>query len=535
MRNPRRYKAAIGLFVFLFLLRAPSMPAAPADQLGKVNFPTTCSADVQPAIEKGLALLHSFQYKESEQTFADAATHEPKCAIAYWGKAMALYHQLWDFPQENTLKEGREDIEQAQKIHSVSAREKGFLDAAAAFFQKNSKLSHADRTKAYSAVLERLNADNPGDSEIGSFYALSLVSLAEEDSGSSTKHEKGAANREKAIAILNPLLQEYPDHPGVAHYLIHAADTPGLAPQGLEAARRYAAIAPDSSHAIHMPSHIFVRLGLWQDSIISNIAARNSGAHAAEMHMAEAHYQTHAMDFLNYSYLQSGQEAKAREVIAEEKSVVGASEESEASQVAELSARTALELHRWSEAAALPIPKVRLLSQEPAYHARVVGKAHLGDVAGARADLAKLKEIWAAQDAEDKKLGYPVEQEKHMSTAEVWILFAEGKREDAVKEMRAIADRQDAKGVDSLSIPAREMLGDMLLELRRPADALAEYKMALKNSPNRFDSLYGAARSAKDSGDASGAQTFYAKLSEICPAGADRPELAEAKTYLAQK
>jgi len=251
--------------------------------------------------------------------------------------------------------------------------------------------------------------------------------------------------------------------------------------------------------------------------------------------MAEAHYQTHAMDFLNYSYLQSGQEAKAREVIAKEKSVVGASEESEASQVVELSARTALELHRWSEAAALPIPKVKLLSQKPAYHARVVGKAHLGDVAGARADLAKLKEIWAAQDAEDKKLGYPVEQEKHMSTAEVWILFAEGKREDAVKEMRAIADRQDAKGVDSLSIPAREMLGDMLMELKRPADALAEYKIALKNSPNRFDSLYGAARSAKDSGDASGAQTFYAKLSEICPAGADRPELAEAKTYLAQK
>jgi tetratricopeptide (TPR) repeat protein len=529
MRSTRRLKTAISLFALLFMLCASTPFAGPPDQLGKVNFPTTCSADVQPVIEKGVALLHSFQYKESEQTFADAATRDPKCAMADWGKAMALYHQLWDFPQDNTLKEGREDIKQAQKIHAVSAREKGFIDAAAAFFQKNSKLSHADRTKAYSSSLAKFYKDNPGDSEIGSFYALSLVSLAEEDSDSST------ANREKAIAILNPLLQKFPDHPGVAHYLIHAADTPGLAPQGLEAARRYAAIAPDSSHAIHMPSHIFVRLGLWQDSITSNIAARNSGAHAAEMHMAEAHYQTHAMDFLNYSYLQSGQEAKAREVIAEEQNVVGASEESEASQVAELSARTALELHRWSEAAALPIPKVKLLSQEPAYHARVVGKAHLGDVAGARADLEKLKEIWAAQDAEDKKLGYPVEQEKHMSTAEVWILFAEGKREDAVKEMRAIADRQDAKGVDSLSIPAREMLGDMLMELKRPADALAEYKIALKNSPNRFDSLYGAARSAKDSGDASGAQTFYAKLSEICPAGADRPELAEAKTYLAQK
>src|SRR5690348_2542601 len=206
MSDIRDRRTAIWLIALLFSLCASTMLAAPADQLGKVNFPTTCSADVQPTIEKGVALLHSFQYKESEQTFADATARDPKCAIAYWGKAMALYHQLWDFPQENTLKEGREDIEQAQKIHSVSAREKGFLDAAAAFFQKNSKLSHADRTKAYSAVLERLNADNPGDSEIGSFYALSLVSLAEEDSGSSTKHEKGAANREKAIAILNPLL-----------------------------------------------------------------------------------------------------------------------------------------------------------------------------------------------------------------------------------------------------------------------------------------------------------------------------------------
>jgi len=480
-------------------------------------------------IEKGLALLHSFQYKESEQTFTDAATREPKCAMAHWGKAMARYHQLWDFPQDNTLKEGRKDIEQAQKVSTTSPREKGFIAAAAAFYQKKSKLSHADRTKAYSAALEKFYAENPGDSEIGSFYALSLVSLAEEDADSST------ANRVKAISILNPLLQKYPDHPGVAHYLIHAADRPEFASQGLEAARRYAAIAPDSSHAIHMPSHIFVRLGLWQDSITSNIAANASGAHAAEMHTAESHYQTHAMDFLNYSYLQSGQEAKAREVIADEQNVVGASEESKAEHAADLSARTALELHRWTEAAALPIPKVKLASQESAYRARVIGKAHLGDVAGARADLDKLKEAWAAEDAEAQKEGYPVPKEKHLSAAEVWILFAEGKPDDAVKEMRAIADRQDAKGVDSLSIPAREMLADMLFELKRPADALAEYKISLKNSPNRFDALLGAARAAQASGDTNAAQSFYAQLTSVCPAAADRPELAEAKTYLAQK
>jgi tetratricopeptide (TPR) repeat protein len=528
MSDNHRSKTAIGLFVLLFLLRPSAVSAGSPSQLGKVNFPTTCSADVQPDIEKGVALLHSFQYKESEQTFSEAAARDPKCAMAHWGKAMALYHQLWDFPNDKTLKEGHKEIEQAQKIRSVSPREKGFIAAAAAFYQKKSKMSHADRTKAYSAALERFYIENPGDSEIGSFYALSLVSLAEED-------VDAMANRKKAISILDPLLQKYPDHPGIAHYLIHAADRPELASQGLEAARRYAAIAPDSSHAIHMPSHIFVRLGLWQDSITSNIASRNSGAHAAEMHTAESHYQTHAMDFLNYSYLQSGQEAKAREVIADEQNVVGGSEESKAEHAADLSARTALELHRWTEAAALSIPKVKLLSQESVYRARVIGKAHLGDVASARADLEKLKEIWAAQEEEDQKQGYPVSKEKHLSSAEVWILFAEGKRDDAVREMRAIADRQDAKGVDSLSIPAREMLADMLFELKRPADALAEYKTALKNSPNRFDGLLGAARAAQASGDASGAQSFYARLAEICSPGADRPELAEAKTYLARK
>jgi tetratricopeptide (TPR) repeat protein len=528
MRDMRFSKAAILLFGFFFLLRAARLSAAPPDQLGKVNFPTTCSSDAQPAIEKGVALLHSFQYQESEQTFTEAATYDRKCAMAHWGQAMALYHQLWDFPGDATLKGGRKEIEAAQKMHSTSPREKGFIAAAAAFFQKKSKMTHAQRTQAYASSLERFYKENPGDSEIGSFYALSLVSLAEQDVDT-------MANLKKAIAILNPLLEKYPDHPGVAHYLIHAADRPELAPQGLQAARRYAAIAPDSSHAMHMPSHIFVRLGLWRDAITSNIAANAAAAHAAEMHMAESHYQTHAMDFLNYSYLQSGQEAKAREVIADEQMVVGASDESKAGQAAELLARTALELHRWKDAAELPMAKVRFLSEEPVYHARVVGKAHLGDVAGARADLEKLKEIWAAQDNEDRKLGYPVSHEKHLSSAEVWILFAEGKQDDAVREMRAIADRQDAHGVDSLSIPAREMLGDMLMELKRPAEALAEYKTALKNSPNRFDGLLGAARAAQASGDATTAQTYYAQLAAVCPAAADRPELAEVRTYLAQK
>jgi hypothetical protein len=535
MRHQRRCTSAFGLlFFFLTLqpaaLRADTASAPPPDQPGKVNFPTSCTAEVQPIIEKGVALLHSFQYTESEKTFAEASKRGPKCAIAYWGKAMALYRQLWDFPNDKILKEGRKDIEKAQKLHPATAREQGFLNAAAAFFQKKSKMAHGERTQAYSTALEHFYSENSGDAEIGSFYALSLVSLAEEDVDTT-------ANRKKAISILDPLLLQHPDHPGVAHYMIHATDRPEFAAQGLEAARRYAALAPDSSHALHMPSHIFVRLGLWQDSIASNLAASASAAHAAEMHLAESHYQVHAMDFLSYSYLQSGQEGKAREVIEHTSHVVGASDEDKADQRANLAARTALELHRWKEAAALPIPAIRKDWHDTTYWARAIGAARSGDVAGAESDVKELTRLVADREKRSKKSGYTVSTEKatDLREAEAWLASAKGKSGEALEELRAAADRQDKDGGESVGIPAREMLADMLLELKRPAEALAEYKMVLTNSPNRFDGLLGAARSAQASGDTEGAQLFYAKLAEICGAGADRPELAEVKTYLAQK
>jgi len=539
MRHSRRIASALGLLFFVLAvlairpaaLQADASSVAPPDQLGKVNFPTSCTADVQPTIEKGVALLHSFQYKESEQTFTEAAKRDPKCAIAHWGRAMARFHQLWDFPNDKILKEGRKDIEAAQKLHSANPREQGYLDAAAAFFQKKSKMTHANRIKAYSAVLERLYRENPVDVELGAFYALSLVSLAYEDG------DNEMADRRKAIAILGPLLQQHADHPGVAHYLIHATDRPELSAQGLEAARRYAAIAPDSAHALHMPSHIFVRLGLWQDSINSNIAANTSGAHAAEMHLAESHYQTHAMDFLSYSYLQSGQEAKAREVIEHTDHVVGADEESKAEHRAYFTARTALELHRWKEAAALPVPATRKDWLDTVYWARAIGAARSGDVTGAEADVKELTQLVADREKRARKEGYGVSNEKatDLREAEAWLAFAKGKPDEALQELRAAADHQDKNGAESVSVPAREMLADMLLELKRPADALAEYKTVLKNSPNRFDGLLGAARSAQAAGDAGDAQSFYAKLAEICGPAADRPELAEAKTYLAQK
>ena len=529
MPNTRRCKTAILLFGTLLLLAASTLRAAPADQLGKVNFPTTCSSDVQPTLDKGLALLHSFQYKESEQTFTEAATSAPKCAMAHWGKAMALYHQLWDFPQEDTLKEGRKYIEQARKARSGDPRDQSFIAAAAAFFQK-SRMSHVDRTKAYSSSLAGFYMQNVGDSEIGSFYALSLISLAEEDVDS-------MGNRERAITILKPLLENFPDHPGIAHYLIHAADRPELAAQGLEAARRYAKIAPDSSHALHMPSHIFVRLGLWQDSINSNIAADASGAHAAEMHMAEAHYQTHAMDFLSYSYLQSGQEAKAREVIEHTSHIVGATEESKARDHDYLSARTALELHRWREAAELPLPADRKNWDDTTIWARAIGAARSGDIPTAQGAVKELTQRVAEREESARKEGYTTSTEKpsDLAEAEAWLALANGKSDEAVAELRAAADHQDKNGGESVGIPAREMLADMLLELKRPVDAVTEYKASLKLSPNRFDSLYGAMRAAASVNTPdmhATAESYLTEFMACCGFGGDRPEIKEVGKFV---
>ena len=520
----RRYLLPVAALVLLVSSAAFASP----EELGRVQFPTSCSAAAQPAIVTGVALLHSFQYQLAEQTFSQAADRDPSCAMAHWGKAMSLYYPLWDLPQPDTLAKGRAEVEQAQKLAAPTERERLYIAAAAAVFQDNPQLTYLQRTQAFSDALAKLHRQFPQDVEASAFYALSFVALAQLDPPNET------STREAAIAILEPLLKSHPDSPGVAHYLIHATDTPQFAPQGLEAARRYAKIAPDSSHALHMPSHIFVRLGLWQESIASNIAARDSGARAAEMHHAESHYQTHAMDFLNYSYLQSGQESKAREVIASEQNVVGASEEDKVDHGAELSARTAIELHRWKEAASLPVPSVKLIWQDSTYWARAIGAARSGDSSAARAAVEKLKEIVAAREKHQKDQGYVVPQEKatDLSEAEAWLLFSEGKNDEALNELRAAADRQDKQSYESLAIPAREMLADMLLELHRPADALAEYKTALKNSPNRFDSLFGAGESARAAGNAAAARDYDAKLVEVCSPAADRPELRAAKSYL---
>lgn len=515
----------LALSLALATLSTDALAAPRPSQLGTVTFPNSCSADAQPAIAKGVALMHSFQYKESAQTFDEALRHDPKCPALHWGKAMAIYEQIWYFPSDKDLKASRKEIEKAQKLHSPNARERAFLEAAGRFFQKG-KLTQQARIQAYSKALERLHSQDPHDPEAGSFYALSLIALSEEDKDHTMDDLK------KAVAVLQPLLQEHPDHPGVAHYLIHATDRPELAAQGLEAARRYAAIAPDSSHALHMPSHIFVRLGMWQESIVSNAASKTAGAQAAAAHHAESHYQVHAMHFLTYSYLQSGQEAKAREVIDQSKDVVGADAEHNAGTRAFLSALATLDLHRWKEAASLPAPPK---GGRDTFWARAIGAARLGDVKEAESDLKRLQQLIAEGERRGRDRDRSGEKPADLREAEAWVAFASGKTEEALSELRAAADHEDKNGGEGVGIPAREMLADMLLELKRPSDALAEYKINLQNAPNRFDGLLGAARAAQAVGDAAAAQSYYSKLAGICVASSDRPELAEVKTYLAQR
>jgi hypothetical protein len=378
------------------LLTAALLPSAPVlaqetehhhheEQLGNVNFPTSCAASVQKSFERGVALLHSFWYEEAEKQFAEITRSSPGCAMAHWGVAMSLYHQIWEQTDAADLKRGWTEIQQAQAIPTTTSREKGYLAAAAAFFGNTEGRDHQTRATAYSNAMEQVYRDNPADAEAAAFYALSL--LASEPPNDTT-----FANRKKAIPILNELFAKNPDQPGVAHYLIHSCDKPQLAAMGLDAARRYAKIAPSSPHALHMPSHIFIRLGLWQEAIDSNLASIAATRKSTEMHMAGEGHQFHSMDFLQYAYMQIGDDARGKALVDEVNAMTAGHVMKGRDMLAygrtAFAARYALERRRWAEAAALPLvptqdPEVAAIT----LYARVIGAARTGDAAAARAAL----------------------------------------------------------------------------------------------------------------------------------------------------
>lgn len=504
-------------------------------QLGRVNFPVSCSAQAQGTFTRGLAMLHSFWYEESEKAFAEAAKEDPSCAMAHWGIAMSLWHELWNQPDAETLKRGLAEAEQAESLHPKTEREREYIAAIKAFYSDSDKLDHHARARAYSQAMEKVFQDFPKDREAAAFYALSLLASAPEN-------DRTYANRKKAAAILEKLFAEEPDHPGAAHYLIHAYDVPSMARLGLPAAERYAKIAPAAPHALHMPSHIFVRLGMWPEDIASNLASVAASRRAIALHMGGGSHQFHAMGFLFYAYLQCGREADAKALIEELRAMppmhdmYGSGYDQRLSDLTMFEALYPLELHHWADAASLA-PEAGALPGDSAmtYWARAIGKAHTGDVVGARKDLAEMQSIHD-EFLSQKRNGQARAVERNVREAEGWIEHASGEDDKAIATLTAVANDEESDADPEQGFAAREMLADLLLELKRPQQALESYEMDLKLNPKRFDALYGAAQAAEMAGQNRQADDFYAQLVKSC-AGSDseRPELSRAKALLARK
>ncbi|MFZ1917064.1 MAG: hypothetical protein WAU58_05790 [Terriglobales bacterium] len=505
------------------------------EQLGKVSFPITCAPDSQKAFERGVALLHSFGYEEAEEQFADIVKQDPSCAIAHWGIAMSLFHQIWERPEEPSLKRGHEELEKAQKIGAKTERERGYISALAVFYSDTNPKDYLKRAAAYSDAMAKVYQQYPKDLEAGAFYALSL--LASEPPGD-TSH----AASKKAVEVLNPLFQQQPDHPGLAHYIIHSCDSPEMASMALDAARRYAEIAPSSAHAVHMPSHIFARLGLWQEDIQANLKSVALTEQSSAMHMRG--HELHAMHFLLYAYLQTGQDEAAQQIVEKSKQIVAKAPANDdmgmlqyfGFAAADFPALYDLEMRHWADAAELqPASNATPDLQMITYWARTVASANMGDVEATRRNAKKFDE--AEEATRKSKYAYVLEgPNSDEGEVRAWLAFAEKNNEDALHEMRRVADTQDKLGKGEVAIPAREMLGDMLLELNQPEKALGEYETAMKTDPNRFNGLAGAARAAERAHQAEKANSYSAQLLKNCDDGkhSERPELRNAKMLLAK-
>ena len=505
-------------------------------QLGTVHFPTSCAPKVQHPFERGVALLHSFWYEEAEKEFVQITKDDPTCAMAHWGVAMSIWHQLWDEPEGDVIARGLKESSSPGKASlKTTPRERAYIDAILAFYSNSDKLDHAARAKAYSDAMKKVYTTYPDDHEAAVFYALSLLT-------SEPHNDTTFANRKEAAAILEKLFATKPDHPGVAHYLIHSYDKPQLAQLGIPAARRYAQIAPAAPHALHMPSHIFARVGYWQDDITSNLASVAATRKTAAMGMGGGGHQFHALDFLVYAYLQSGREADAAKIIEEIKtmpkmeSMYGHDFDPQTNALSAFPALYDLELRHWSDAAALPLVTGGTdQDHDITLWARAIGAARGGDLTEAHKNLREIDALRQKALA-DKNTDHAEGMQQDYQEAEAWILHAEGDDDKAAGILRTLADKNDKLGDEPGWIPAREMLADLLLEAKHPQQALEEYQTDLKLNPNRFNALYGAARAAEQAGKQSDANEYYALLLKNCDGGSStRPELSHARELLARK
>ncbi|ALW87458.1 hypothetical protein AUC43_18790 [Hymenobacter sedentarius] len=508
-------------------------------KLGAVEFNTSCGVATQESFNLALQLLHSFEYDEAEKAFATVINKNPACAMAYWGVAMANFHPLWTPPSELELKKGVKAISIAQSIAKKSPREAAYIAAIAAYYHDWERVDHRSRCIAFEKAMELVHSKYPTDSEATIFYALALTAAAD-------PADKQFINQRKAGRLLEALYPNEPNHPGIIHYIIHTYDYPELAVLALPAARRYAAVAPSSAHALHMPSHIFTRLGLWEECINSNLTSVASAQCYAKEAGIKGHWdeELHGMDYLVYAYLQRGQNGLAKQQLDYLKSIkeVSPLNFKVAYAFAAIPARYSLENKRWPEAASFPIdstvvPWKDFPWQKAIIHfARVLGSVHTGQMAAATAELAQLKGIHSL--LVKQKDAYKAKQvEIQLRAAEAWIHLLAGRNIEALALMNQAADLEDQTEKHPVTpsevIPARELLGDMLLQLNQPKQALAAYSASLRKHPNRFNGLYNAGLAAERAGLPDSAALYYQQLIMVAnAANSDRTELKTIRQFL---
>jgi len=515
--------ASTAASVFIAALSA-AIPAHGAEQLGKVSFPTSCAPAVQQQFEVGVAMLHSFWYPAAEKTFRAVVEKDPSCAIARWGFASILMSN--PLAGQGASAKGaalaQTAIEQGRKLGAKTQRERDYLEAVAAYYEDWGNRTERDRQLARAKAYEALAARYPDDDEAQIFYALYLA-------GTQSQADQTYSAYLKAASILEKQFTKYPDHPGVAHYLIHSYDAPPIAKQGLTAARRYADIAPSSPHALHMPSHIFTRVGAWADS-----AATNQRAADAARKGNEPDDVLHAADYMVYAYLQMARDKDARRVIEETASVSGHRRNAGPYALAAMPARYAVERGDWRAAMAVkPQASQFPFAEALPYFARALGAARSGDPVAAEKEVQQLAALVEKLKAKDKY--WATEVEVSRMAAAGWTALAAGKKDEALSLMRKAADTEDKSEKHIVTpgrlLPARELLGEMLMELGQPAAALKEFEASAVREPNRFRGLAGAAQAAAQAGDAGKAKQYYARLVELAGQGDPRPELERARTF----
>ena len=532
--KPNKLFLVVSLIALVYASLARTQQRA-IEKLGKVHFPVSCSAAAQEQFDRAVALLHSFWLDESAKAFAVITQADSDCAMAYWGTAMTLLGNPFTWPLSGkALPDGWAAVEKAKVAQTKTQRERDYIGAVEAFYKDWDKVDHRTRALAYVKAMEELAQRYPEDTEASVFYALALDVTA-------LPTDKTYANQLKAARILEKVFAAQPDHPGVAHYLIHSYDFPPIAAQGLNAARRYASIAPSAPHALHMPSHIFTRQGLWEESIETN---RRSAA------TSKSHFDSlHAMDYLEYAYLQGARDRDAKRVLDEVAAIKKVDREHlvTAYALAAIPARYALELGRWADAARLlPYPNEKDFpwgdfpqGMAVLVYARALGAGRSGNASAVREEIERLETLRKAMM--EAKIAYWAQQaDIQIKIASAWAAFAAGNKPEALNLMREGADMEESSEKHPVTpghvLPARELLGEMLLEVNQPALALKEFEASHKVEPNRLRGLYGAAHSAAQLGDMAKAKRYYEKLVDLCRhADAERPELKEAKEFLAKK